>query len=343
MYDALILTLDDNANTAWRFSQCLKKLGLRVLAFKGEPHPYSYPDQLPLHRTLMGLWDLDNPSLWWDVPDMAGFFHHAKVIHFIHSFWFDPMFKLKEAGKKIVMQHGGRNYRYNYKALNEVYNPIVDATIIQMPDLWELGATKKHLIYYPVQTDKLEPNYNRLNPDKMLIGHWPSSEVNKGTNVIVGTIKKLQEDPQYKDKFEYVGVHSHSEHDYLKGTMVWEEHIRRMGQCDILIETCQATVDQGETFDYGEWGNTAIEAAALGNVVITNHRRRDIYEEHYGHCALNIANNAEELEREIKRVLDMTDEELIHEKMRMRSWVVANHSMEATAERLWAKVYQNLI
>jgi len=90
---------------------------------------------------------------------------------------------------------------------------------------------------------------------------------------------------------------------------------------------------------FGEWGNTAIEAASLGKIVVTNSKSTDIYRREYGGCALNIVNNKSQLEKTLVRLLQMSDKELKKEKMRTRAWVVENHSMEANAKRLWEKVY----
>ena len=94
---------------------------------------------------------------------------------------------------------------------------------------------------------------------------------------------------------------------------------------------------------YGEWGNSAIEAAALGKIVITNSLTQDLYEKEFGDCALHIANEPERLESMLKYFLHLGDDLIYQKKQETRAWVEDTHSMKATAKRLWEKVYKDLI
>jgi hypothetical protein len=123
--------------------------------------------------------------------------------------------------------------------------------------------------------------------------------------------------------------------------VVWTEHLKRVAYCDIIIETV-AMEAQGHPF--GEWGNQAIEAAALGQIVITNTQSAELYKEEYGpDCALNIANNEDELQAQIMKFLSMSDDEILKEKQKTRAWAEKHHSMEATSKRLWDKIYRHLL
>ena len=86
-------------------------------------------------------------------------------------------------------------------------------------------------------------------------------------------------------------------------------------------------------------GNTVVEAAALGKVVITNSLSIEQYEREYGKCPLHITNNTAELKMKIEELLDMSRTDLIAEGVKSREWVVRYHSMRATAEKLRDKVY----
>lgn len=331
MTDVVMLTAYDWANTGWRFYNCLKSLGLDVVFFKGHVHDYNYPIQAPLHTELeQKRWQTHPICVNAKDGEIAELVKGAKVVHFTASTFIDTGIDLSQ--KHVVVQHGGSTYRKNPVACNNVFNEFVDHTIIQCPDLLGLGAKSEHLIYYPVDTDLLQPDYH-MHGGKLIVGHFPSSPEVKGTKKIVEVIDNLYADRKFGSKFIYVGSRSNKVRMYP-----WLENLTKMRQCDIIIETCNPII-KSKTF--GEWGNTAIEAAALGKIVITNSLRKDVYEKEYGDIALNIANNPEEIEKILKVLLSKSTYELLEMKTRTREWVVKNHSIKATAKRLWDKVYSN--
>jgi hypothetical protein len=113
-----------------------------------------------------------------------------------------------------------------------------------------------------------------------------------------------------------------------------------MEQVDVLIETIRLEI-QGRPF--GEWGNTALEASALGKIVITNSLNTDLYEQEYGDLALWIANDADQLEKQLRKALTMSDDDLLNERVKMRQWAETNHSIGATGLRLWEKIYKDVL
>ena len=347
MIDVLMLTKNDWANTGWRFSQCLESLGLEVLFFKANTHSFFYPQQGLLHPALTKRCNESSidtqgtaekgDSLLYYVPELKTFVENARVVHFRDSTLIDTGVDLTK--KKVVVQHGGRTYRVAHETINTMFNEFADAALIQMPDLLNLGANNEHLIYYPVDTKRLQPKYKR-NHEKLIIGHFPTAQINKGSVMIVQTLKKMYDDmPEFKEKFAYMGPE-----DFIKTRdwlLVWTEHLKRVAYCDVIIETIAMEV---QNRPFGEWGNQAIEAAALGKIVITNSQSTELYKKEYGpDCALNIANNENELQEQLVRILSMTDDEILKEKQRTRAWVEKYHSMEATAARLKEKIYKHLI
>lgn len=331
--DILMLCQNDWANTGYRFSKCLELLGFNVVFLKGAKHPYDYPAQAPVDKALSCKPKAAFP--WVIAPDPLESSHirllakKAKVIHFIASTYVDLGVKYRK--KNVVVQHGGTTYRTRPARANKIFNKISNAAIIQCPDLLGLGAKNEHLIYYPVQTGLLSPNYER-GSSKVLVGHFPSSTKNKGTSAILSVIEDLERDPDLRDRFEYVGIRNSGNLSRVS----WEDQLKRVSDCDILIETLNVKQNDKK---YGEWGNTAIEAAALGTIVVTNSLSKDVYKNEYGDCALNIANTKDELRGNLERLLGLTDEELLREKVKTREWVVESHSMEACAKRLWERVY----
>ena len=106
--------------------------------------------------------------------------------------------------------------------------------------------------------------------------------------------------------------------------------------CDIYIECCNLSLN-GCTF--GEWGNTCIEAAALGCIVITNSLSQNIYKKEYGDCPLYIANNQNEIENCLIEISKLSKDEIIEKKKQFRKWVEDKHSFKATGKRLMDKIY----
>jgi len=320
MIDVLMLAQNDWANTGWRFSECIKLLGLNIEFYKKNAHKFEYPTQ---GETL--LCDKSKNSR---IKKAAS---EAKVIHFIASKFIKTGVNLNN--KKIIVQHGGSRYRKTFKKLNALFNPIVDYSIIQMPELTLLGAKNPVYISFPVDTSFIKPDYKR-RADKILIGHYPSSPAIKGTNGILKVINELSNDLEVKDKFKYIGVNETTiKNDYVS----WQENLKRMSECDIVIDACNLTQDK---YQYGEWGNSAMEAAALGKISITHSLLvNDVYNKVYGKCKLCIANNLIELKNALKHFILMEDKELLKIRQDTRDWLVRNHSFQATANRLKSEVY----
>lgn len=331
--DVVMIARDDWANTGYRFWRCLQMLGLNVVMFKGAPHPYGYPEQAPLHPSL--IWSPINPA---PVTVMASgidtLLQSAHVVHLVAATW--PMCNVDWPSMNVVVQHGSSAYRQNPEKCNDVFNNFAKATIIQCPDLLGLGAVNEHLIYYPVDTNRIQPNYERSDDDKLIIGHFPSNPVVKGTETIAKVINRLEQNPEFKHVFRYIGARELTREYFMS----WPDHLIRIGQCDIIIETCNPI--QGNKA-YGEWANGALEAAASGCVVVTNSLALETYQREYGQPALFIANNEEALYNTMKDLLTRfrSNTNLLYEKQTTRSWVETFHSMEATALRLWDKVYEN--
>ena len=322
MRDALLIGEYDWANTGFRFSRCMRLMGMDVLMIKSHHHPFMYPEQAIVHPEFMGLEG--------ELPSIADLIDSSKVIHFIGSVAINTPTII---GKKYVVQHGGTIYRENHAEINQHFNGFCDAAIIQCPDLLNLGAKNEMLIYYPVDTELIQPVY-RGQSDVVLIGHFPSNPAVKGTKQIVEIIKELEADDLVKDKFKYIGTRDSD------NPVSWWDNIRRMGTCDILIETLQSKL-AGR--NYGEWGNTALEAAALGKVVITNSIHQEHYHNEYGDCALEIANTREELKETLKKWILVSDLIRLEKRKQTRDWAHKKHGMRATGERIMEKVYRGLL
>jgi hypothetical protein len=320
--DVLMIAYDDFANTMFRFWMCAKHLGLNAIAIKGVQHPFRYPFQAPLHPSLMNT-PINAAPLTVMAPGLEHMIESSRVIHLFTSTY--PMCAAKWDKHPVIVQHGGTYYRQNPGALNKFFNGFTQQSIIQCPDLLGLGAKNETLIYYPVDTNIIRPDFSRKNPDKLVVGHFPSNPEVKGTETIYNAVKDIP-------GIEYVGAKPGE----VWALKPWTENLKRFLKCDVIIETC-APEQNGKPF--GEWGNTALEAAASGCIVVSNCTHKDIYEREYGALGLHVANSGWELNREIYRLTTLMGDRVLAEKKACCEWATNNHSIPVTAERLWNRVY----
>lgn len=344
--DILILTNWDWANTGWRYKRAMETMPsprpLRIMMYKGQPHAFNYPEQAPIH------WGIHNKSfrigddgkpcrhpIIIPAPELKPLVDRARCVWFQAETFIDTGADLR--GKHVYVAMSGATMREQPEKVSGFFNQIVEKSIAQFPTLMNLGAKDEVLIYYPVDTDRLQPVFERHCPSKVIIGHFPSNPENKGSELIRDVVDRLAKDPALGDRLEYIGNAAtdwrHTRH------VDWLDNLDRMRKCDVLIETIQMEI-KGKPF--GEWGNTAIEGAALGKIVITNSLNVDMYQREYGDLGLWMANDGEQLEKQLRRVLSLSDAELCLEKQRMRQWVERNHSITSTGQRLWNKVFKDV-
>jgi len=329
--DILMLTKNDWANTGYKFYQSLKLAGFDVQFYKGAWHGLNYPVQAEIHPALRDA----KPKVKWrlKVPQLRELAESAKALHFIASTFVGTEVDLKN--KFVVVQHGGSMYRQSYGKLNQFFNKFVNKTIIQCPDLLGLGAKNETLIYYPIDVNNelLQPNYEQANKKIITLGHFPRSPKIKGTHNVLQAVSIIEKDPQLKKRVKYVGIRDTSK---KAGRLPWEPHLKRVAKCDVIIETCNLKIGKQK---YGEWANTALEAACLGNIVISNTLAQDIYNREYGELGIHVANDPKQIVKRVRHIADMTNDEVLAEKMKTRRWVEQNHSLEANAKRLKEKIY----
>lgn len=324
MRKVLMLTRTDHANTGWRFKKCLEHLGFHVTYYKAVPHQFKYPQQGEIHPDLASK---ERESVHPTVircPELKEIANEADIIHYIASTFIDTGVDLSK--KKVVVNHAGHNYRFHPEEANRLFNEFVDYTIIQYPSLLGLGAKNEELIYYPVDTKNILWSYKYYHTT---VGHWPPSPARKGTRNILEVVR------EFKDKINYVGIK-----DDVKGIGIadWQSQLDRIRKCDVYIERCQ--IDDG----HAEWANTALEAAASGTIVITNTLSKELYWKEYGaEVPFFIANNPAVLYETLEELRKMYIPQIIRHKARHRKWVCQYHSIEATALRLWERVYKNLL
>ena len=338
--DVLGLCYIDYANSAARFTQALKSLGLNVQTFCGRRLNLGYID--PNYPYPVGF-SRELSNVVQDIPYIInvpprGMIQHlvdrSKIVWFFHSTMVQNI-ALPE-NKRYIVQHGGQTYRNDPQRCNGVFNPIVESTILQCPDLLNLGANNEHLVYYPVDINHIEPTLDFVDDDHIVIGHFPSSPVNKGTSTIVRVIDRLMErKDEFKNKFIYSGIRPPKANNTSTFThfVSWKDNLRRQATADVMIETCNPMVG-GKKF--AEWGNTALECAAAGKLVVTNTLTRRLYIEEYGDEYPLFLNNATEsgLEANLIEILNMDRGDLMKRKVATLNWVKNKHTIQRVGERL---------
>jgi hypothetical protein len=323
--DILMLTSHDWANTTWKFFQCAyKHLNLNVLAFKGNLHPFLYPEQV---LVIPELKDAEKTTNVVKSDFLSELFKTTKIVHYFTSTFIVPEDFNPGDRPAMVMNHGGKRYRLNHKEVNKNQN--IDHAIIQMPDLLGKGTKKETLIYFPVDTGFIQPHYSSLN-QKIVIGHFPPHGI-KGQSTINSAIERLKQS-KFKDSFVFLTS--------IDSQFSWIENLQHMAVCDIIIDN-MAMEANGEK--YGEWGNISFEAAALGKIVVTASLGIEDYYREYGDCELVIANTEDELYWQLERLISMKSSQIDMKKRVTREWVERNHSFPATAKRLYEKVYRELL
>ena len=237
----------------------------------------------------------------------------AEVIQVMHSD--ESLFDMvKHLGKKIIIYHTGTRYRENHLHYEQVFKGI--KTISDQTEFMHLGNHK--YIVSPVEYN-LSPTYKG---GKVKIGHYPSDAWTKGTDKI---IEMLQ---QFQGRFDWQHSTALTGHD---------EQMNRMSKCDIYIELFKTEI-RGRA--YGCFGVTALEAAALGKIVITNNLFENVYKESYGVCPFTIANTETAFINSINQLLTWSPEMFKKMQIETHEIMKENHSFANTGNKIIRAIYE---
>ncbi len=309
----LIVAKYDWANMAYKYQESLKAVGVDVKAVTVNPPNRScipdYAEKCSMNK-------------------IKYFAKSAEIIQFMHSQYINLDVDVED--KRIFVFHGGSAYRRNPNKKNNLFNPIVEKSIIQTADLLVLGAKNEVWVPAGVDTEKIKPIYERQGK-KLIVGHFPSSPLVKNSDGINMVMKNLEE--KFGDKFEYV---------YSSKMLNWNKNMERVSKCDIYIDACTPllkTKKYPQGSKYGEWGVAAPEAAALGKVVISHMLSHKKYEREFGKCEVRVANSLKDIRKHMNKLLSMTDDELLQVRKDTRMWVENFHSYEFMGRRLKNVVY----
>lgn len=288
----LFVTYSDYSNLCFNLSESLKSIGVNSHAITLTAHPFGYEKQAIKVNHITMIEQIE-------LADLVIIGHSSQ-----HLLKFIPK------GKRLWVLHTGTPYRQNPETMNEAFNPIVEGTLTDSPEFMTLGAKNIHYIATAIDTDKIKLSTHKN--EVLTFAHYPSNHINKGTK----DIKHMM--AEFPVKFicnEAVVPH--------------EENLKRINECDVYIELFAPKQREKE---YGSFGVTAFEAAAMGKVVITNSLYDSVYEVAYGSNELVIANTEADFKGCVHQLLQLQD--FTHIKEINRLWIEKKHSFKATGEYL---------
>jgi hypothetical protein len=166
------------------------------------------------------------------------------------------------------------------------------------------------------------PHYS-INNNKLIFSHYPSTKNVKGSDKIFKILNK------FKDK---IIIKSCSINMREKDNKDWLENIGRYKECDVYIETLMPKLNG---LDFGEWGNTCLEAASSGCIVITNCTHLELYKKNYKNDPpILISNSMIDIEKNINYLLKLNKNDIINLKKKHRKWVDTYHNLKYTGKLL---------
>jgi hypothetical protein len=224
-------------------------------------------------------------------------------------------------GKRVIVYHAGSYYRDNTAECNAVFNPIVEKSIIALGEFEGLGAKNAVYIAPAIDTERISQSSKPIGTP-YVIGHYPSNTEVKGTDAINSTMSWLGKSHKF--------IYNHSAE-----SVPADEQIRRMSECDIYVELLKPELNGRK---YGSWGITALEAACLGKIVVTQNLSNDLYESQYGKCPFLLVKDQVGLAEIVDSILRSTQGWMEVMQASTRLWVVRNHSYKATGERIWRTI-----
>jgi hypothetical protein len=294
----LNLSFDDWANYSHDNANALRSVGIQCVDLKRKPHSFGYESESKVVNHERILTEIRN----------------ADIVQLMHSYS-DYLRYAVDQKKRVIVYHTGTAYRINPKNCNDIFNPYVEAVFTDQCEFMELGGKDIKYVATAIDTAKIEP-LPWSTKDKTTFAHFPSNSQVKGTMEIIQML--LDVDPQESRMY--------FTHDTK--TIPHREQIKRMSWCDVYIELFKPFLYGKQ---YGCYGVTAFEAAALGKIVMTNNMHEKVYTDAYGStCALWITNTPEHFKRCIEKLINYSPERLADTMEFSRDWIVEKHSYKAT-------------
>lgn len=288
------ISKDDWSNFSYDNCQAMRSVGIDAESLKLNYHISNYPKQSEVVS----------------IEDMIFRCMDADLIQFVFAdiYCFNNIYP-HITDKKINVIYAGSAYRENPKAYNNIFNPVVNKSIIALGEFAGLGAKDEVYMVGAIDVDKIRPVYRELKKP-YLFAHHPSKTAVKGTTKILEMMQG------------YNFIHTNQMGSF-------EEQLIRYSKCDIYIELFNKELSGKK---YGSWGISALEAAAMGKPVVTMNLSEEVYKKNYGSCPLITVQNEDEFKAAIATLESMAEDEMLQLQKDTREWVVDKHSYKATGE-----------
>lgn len=248
------------------------------------------------------------------LKNLESYVKMASVVQVMHSSTTIFSHIKKHAQGKILIYHTGTRYRTNHKKLNKIFKN--HTSVSDHTEFDHLG--EHHYVITPVEVQKYKP----CASFPIRIGHYPSNPEVKGSNDILRMLS------QFAGEFSL--CHSVKNVPHYK-------QIERITDCDVYIELFKPVL-WGQ--NYGCFGVTALEAAAMGKVVITQDMNPEVYKRFYGKHPFLLANTEIDFINIIDQILTKGPKFVIKQQAEAVRIMKKNHSFEATGKRI-LKIIEN--
>ena len=299
----LNVSRNDWANFAYANLKALQAAGADATGFKEMPHGFNYSGELQILSEI----------------DIASKIKEADIVQIFHSYEdYLPFCK----GKKVIVYHTGTGYRQAPERANSIFNPNVEFCFSDQTEFMNLGAKGVRYITTAIDTENIYPQ--KYVGDKIRIGHFPSKIKGdlKGTSKIIDMLLECKDKFDKENRFEIVIDTKQRPHpDYLK----------KLQSVDIYVELF-APSQEGK--EYGCYGVTAFEAAAMGKVVVTQNLHPEVYEKEFGATELLYANSRELFFQIMENLMESNSVQLQEKADKTRLWAVDKHSYKAMGKHL---------
>jgi hypothetical protein len=308
--DVVFLSHGDWANVGSHLAESLRRVGVNAKSWAN----WHLKIDMPIKSSIYVKWeeaysDIRGAKVVWLMHGNIFKYRHTPIrkSQLICAFHGGPPLLLMQKGGGVNQGFFGR---YRRRDLHPVH-------FIQMPKLFDdcYFLEKRHLLSLPVDTKRLQPVYYK-GKKKLSLGHFPrntgTSLKTKGYAKVVRVFTSLRK--QYPEQFT--------------GTKFinWNLHIDRVAKCDIYVEKISEICK--------EWGVSALEAAALGKIVISQFSNRDTYEKYYGKSPVIGVETEKELREVLLHIASWSVDNIYRKQEETRAWIEKYHSFEAVGKRL---------
>lgn len=295
--------IEDHANFMREQAKALRSVGVRVRDMKLHKHPYGYPDQsevVDINLLRSAIRDAEFVMVYFSLKSWQ------TVAPFIR-------------GKKVIMYYAGTEFRLNMSQYLRNINRHVYRSVIALGEFNGRGARNQRYVSVTVDTAALAKYERPIGQGPLVVGHYPSNEILKGTATIRQALANVS------------GVVVHIDTQLIP----YSDSLQRMADCDVYVELFSPT---NHGHPYGSFGTTAVEAAAMGKVVITQNLYSDFYAAEYGPCPLILANTPQDITKAVERLRDMPRSEFRTLAEQFKTWAISCHSYSATGQRMKSQV-----